>query len=45
VARASLLCARALLETRAKTLEQIRLVSTLCALADAAATEMGAAAA
>jgi uncharacterized protein len=42
---AYLVCAPALFETRAKTLEQMRLVSTLCALADAAAAEMEAAAA
>jgi hypothetical protein len=40
VALAQLVCARARFETRAQTLEQIRLVSTLCAPADAAATEM-----
>jgi uncharacterized protein len=42
---AYLVCAPALLETRAKTLEQMRLVSTLCALADVAAAVPGAAAA
>ena len=42
---AYLVCAPALFETRAKTLEQMRLVSTLCALADAAAAETEAAAA
>ena len=42
---AYLVCAPALLETRAKTLEQMRLVSTLCSLADAAVAVPGAAAA
>jgi predicted RecB family nuclease len=42
---AYLVCAPALLETRAKTLEQMRLISTLCSLADAAAAVPGAAAA
>jgi uncharacterized protein len=42
---AYLVCAPALLETRAKTLEQMRLVSTLCALADVAAEVPDAAAA
>lgn len=42
---AYLVCAPALFEVRAKTLEQMRLISTLCALADAAAAEMDAAAA
>jgi hypothetical protein len=42
---AYLVCAPTLLETRAKTLEQMRLVSTLCALADFTATSPDAAAA
>ena len=41
---AYLVCAPALLETHAKTLDQMRLISTLCALSDvaAAATEQAA---
>jgi uncharacterized protein len=36
---AYLVCAPALLETHAKTLEQMRLISTLCALSDVAAEQ------
>jgi uncharacterized protein len=41
---AYLVCAPALLETHAKTLEQMRLISTLCALSDVAAARVEAAA-
>ena len=37
---AYLVCAPALLETHAKTLDQMRLISTLCALSDVAAEQL-----